>query len=98
MDQTNGKHPIDQPMRFHTPISIMTPPQSTTDHRCFGILALAWSKFWKQVEQWLLVPQIYHAHPNIFEANRTKTPSLFIIESYWYGPKGTNRVDSTFLR
>ena len=35
----------------------------------------------------------YHTHPNVFEANKTKTPSLFIIENDWYDPKGTTRVD-----
>jgi len=37
--------------------------------------------------------QSYHTHPNIFEANKTKTPSLFVIKNHWYGPAGTNRVD-----
>jgi hypothetical protein len=37
--------------------------------------------------------QSYHTHPNIFEANKTKTPSLFVIENHWYGPAGTYRVD-----
>jgi len=35
----------------------------------------------------------YHTHPNIFEANKTKTPSLFIIENHWYEPAGMTRVD-----
>ena len=37
--------------------------------------------------------QQYHTHPNVFEANKTKTPSLFIIENQWYQYEGTNRVD-----
>ena len=37
--------------------------------------------------------QQYHTHPNVFEVNRTKTPSLFIIENQWYQYEGTNRVD-----
>jgi len=37
--------------------------------------------------------QSYHAHPNIFGTNKTKTPSLFVIENHWYDPEGTNRVD-----
>ena len=37
--------------------------------------------------------QQYHTHPNVFEANKTKTPSLFIIENRWYQYKGTNRVN-----
>ena len=35
----------------------------------------------------------YHTHPNVFEADKTKTPSLFIIENHWYRPTGTTRVD-----
>ena len=37
--------------------------------------------------------QSYHTHANIFETNKTKTPSLFIIEDHWYDPEGTTRVD-----
>ncbi|KAF8266933.1 hypothetical protein EI94DRAFT_1830358, partial [Lactarius quietus] len=35
----------------------------------------------------------YHTHPNVFEANKTKTPSLFLIENHWYDPQGATRVD-----
>ena len=35
----------------------------------------------------------YHSHPNVFESNQTKTPSLFVIENEWYEPSGSNRVD-----
>ncbi|KAH9173184.1 hypothetical protein EDB89DRAFT_2095346 [Lactarius sanguifluus] len=35
----------------------------------------------------------YHTHPNVFETNKTKTPSLFVIENHWYAPTGTVRVD-----
>jgi hypothetical protein len=35
----------------------------------------------------------YISSPNVFEPNKTKTPSQFIIENYWYDPTGTNRVD-----
>ncbi|KAH9032251.1 hypothetical protein EDB85DRAFT_2145627 [Lactarius pseudohatsudake] len=37
--------------------------------------------------------EAYHTHPNIFETDKTKTPSLFIIENHWYNPGGTARVD-----
>ena len=37
--------------------------------------------------------QSYHTQPNVFETNKTKTPSLFVIENHWYDPIGTNRVD-----
>ena len=35
----------------------------------------------------------YHVHPSVFETNKTKTPSLFIIENHWYDPVGINRVN-----
>jgi hypothetical protein len=35
----------------------------------------------------------YHTHPNVFESNMTKTPSLFVIKNEWYGPSGSTRVD-----
>ncbi|KAH8991482.1 hypothetical protein EDB86DRAFT_3046284 [Lactarius hatsudake] len=35
----------------------------------------------------------YHTHPNVFETDKTKTPSLFIIENHWYQPRDTVRVN-----
>jgi len=35
----------------------------------------------------------YHNQGNVFESDRTKTPSLFVIENHWYDPPGTIRVD-----
>ena len=35
----------------------------------------------------------YISNPNLFEPNKTKTPSQFIIENQWYDPVGSNRVD-----
>ena len=35
----------------------------------------------------------YHTHPHVFETNKTKMPSLFVIENHWYKPEGTTRVD-----
>ncbi|KAH8991460.1 hypothetical protein EDB86DRAFT_1605981 [Lactarius hatsudake] len=37
--------------------------------------------------------QSYHTHPDVFETNKTKTPSLFVIENDWYEPRGSIRVD-----
>jgi hypothetical protein len=37
--------------------------------------------------------ELYHAHPNVFESNKTKTPSLFVIKNQWYHPSGSIRVD-----
>jgi hypothetical protein len=36
---------------------------------------------------------LYHRSPNVFESDKTKMPSLFIIENHLYDPDGTNRVD-----
>ena len=35
----------------------------------------------------------YHTHANVFETNKTKTPSLFVIKNHWYEYGGTNRVN-----
>src|SRR5258708_20412470 len=35
----------------------------------------------------------YISSPNIFEPNKTRLPSQFIIENHWYDPSGTHRVD-----
>jgi hypothetical protein len=35
----------------------------------------------------------YISSPNIFEPNKTKLPSQFVVENDWYDPLGTNRVD-----
>jgi hypothetical protein len=37
--------------------------------------------------------ELYHSQANVFESNRTKTPSLFVIENHWYDPPGTVRVN-----
>ena len=37
--------------------------------------------------------ELYHAHSNVFESNKTKTPSLFVIKNQWYEPSGSIRVD-----
>jgi len=37
--------------------------------------------------------ELYHAQPNVFESNKTKTPSLFVIKNQWYKPSGSHRVD-----
>ena len=35
----------------------------------------------------------YHTQSNVFESNKTKTPSLFVIKNQWYEPSGSTRVD-----
>jgi hypothetical protein len=36
---------------------------------------------------------LYHTHANVFETNKTKTPSLYVIMNHWYEYGGTNRVN-----
>ena len=35
----------------------------------------------------------YHTHPNVFESNKTMTPSLFVIKNEWYEHSGSTRVN-----
>jgi hypothetical protein len=35
----------------------------------------------------------YHTRPNVFEKDKSKLPSLFVIENHWYDPPTVNRVD-----
>ena len=36
---------------------------------------------------------LYHSKANVFESDRSKMPSLFVIENHLYDPQGTVRVD-----
>jgi hypothetical protein len=89
--------PIEQQMAFRIPISIMMDlPRLRARHpvitvseylRLHGLDPEAESSrgSWQR--------ELYHSHPNIFESNKSKTPSLFVIENQWYEPSGTHRVD-----
>ena len=91
------KLPIEQQMGFRIPISVIVnmtnlrnrqPVITSSEYlRLHGQdpESESSSGFWPR--------QSYHTHANIFEANKTKTPSLFIIENHWYDPEGTTRVD-----
>ncbi|KAF8274078.1 hypothetical protein EI94DRAFT_1776054 [Lactarius quietus] len=89
--------PIEQQMAFRLPISVMV---NITHLRSRHPVITA-SEYLRlhgqdpQIESssgfWLR--QVYHSQPNVFETNKTKTPSLFIIENQWYDPAGINRVD-----
>lgn len=35
----------------------------------------------------------YHQSPNVFEQDKSKLPSLYVIENHWYDPTKTHRVD-----
>ena len=89
--------PIEQQMGFRIPISVIVNMTNLRDQQpvitASEYLRLhgqdpeseSSSGFWPR--------QAYHTHPNMFETNKTKTPSLFIIENHWYDPEGTTRVD-----
>ncbi|KAH9178702.1 hypothetical protein EDB89DRAFT_2063636 [Lactarius sanguifluus] len=89
--------PFEQQMAFRIPISLMVnithlrsrqPVITVSEYlRLHGQSpeSESTSGFWPR--------ESYHTHPNIFETNKTKMPSLFVIENHWYDPAGTNRVD-----
>jgi len=89
--------PLEQQMAFRIPISLMVnithlrsqqPVITASEYlRLHGQSPESESSsgFWPR--------DSYHTHPNVFETNETKTPSLFVIENHWYDPTGTNRVD-----
>lgn len=89
--------PIEQQMAFRIPITFMV---NITRLRSRHSVITASEylrlhgldpKFESSSGFWLR--DFYHSHPNVFETNRTKTPSLFIIENQWYDPAGINRVN-----
>ena len=89
--------PIDKQMAFRLPISIMLDlPRLRARHPVIILSEyLRLHGLDPEIEasngQWQR--ELYHTQPNIFESNRTNTPSLFVVESYRYMPWGTTRVD-----
>jgi hypothetical protein len=89
--------PIDQQMAFRIPISVMV----NTTHLRNRQPVITASEYLRLHDQdpdnetsdgfWHR--DLYHTQANIFETNKTRTPSLFVIEKHWYGPQGTHRVD-----
>jgi hypothetical protein len=89
--------PIEQQMAFRIPISIMIDlPHLRARHPVITVSeylslhgldpeAESSSGSWQR--------ESYHTHPNVFESNKTKTPSLFVIENQWYEPSGSTRVN-----
>ena len=89
--------PIEQQMGFRIPISVMMDLPRLRE-RAPVITAKDYLRLHGQdpkIEsangQW--PRELYHSQANVFESNRTKTPSLFVIENRWYDPHGTVRVD-----
>jgi hypothetical protein len=89
--------PIEQQMAFRIPISIMFDLPHLRAH--YPVITV--SEYLRlhgldpegESSRGSWLRELYHSHPNVFESNKTKTPSLFIIENQWYEPSGSNRVD-----
>ncbi|KAI0003694.1 hypothetical protein BJV74DRAFT_876058 [Russula compacta] len=89
--------PYEQQMGFRIPISVMLDlPRLRARHPV--ITASEYLRLHDQDPEsesssgyWLR--DAYIAHPNVFESNKTNTPSQFVIQNEWYDPSGTNRVD-----
>ena len=90
--------PIEKQMAFRLPISVMIdlphlreryPVITVSEYlRLHGIDPAAEFEshgFWLR--------ETYHTNANVFESNKTKTPSLFVIENHWYEPWGSVLVD-----
>ncbi len=89
--------PIEEQMAFRIPISVMIDlPHLRSRHPVVTVSEyLRLHGLDPEVESsrghW--EKKLYHTQPNVFESNKTKTPSLFVIENQWYEPSGTTRVD-----
>jgi len=89
--------PYEQQMGFRIPISVMIDlPRLRERHPVITTLEYlrlhgqdpeseSSSGYWYR--------DAYLGHPSVFETNKTKTLTLFVIENHWYDPSGTNRVD-----
>ena len=90
--------PTDKQMAFRIPISIMLDlPRLRARHPVITVSEyLRLHGLDPEIEasngQWQR--ESYHTQPNVFESNRTNTPSLFVVENHWYHPEGTTRVDN----
>jgi hypothetical protein len=89
--------PIEKQMAFRIPISIMMDlPHLRAHHPVITVseyLRLHGQDPDGESSRGSWLSELYHSHPNVFESNKTKTPSLFVIENQWYEPSGSNRVD-----
>jgi len=89
--------PIEQQMAFRIPISVMLDlPNLRARHPVITVseyLRLHGQDSENESSRGSWARESYHTHPNVFESNRTKTPSLFVIENHWYELQGNTRVD-----
>ena len=89
--------PIEQQMGFQVPISVIMDIPRLRE-RGPVITASEYLRFHGQdpgVESTdgVWPRELYHSQANVFESDRTKTPSLFLIQNYWYDPQNIVRVD-----
>ena len=89
--------PIEQQMGFRIPISVMVNITHLRDRQpvitASEYLRLHGQDPESESSSGRWPRQSYHTHPSVFETNKTKTPSLFVIENRWYNPTNTTRVD-----
>ncbi|KAF8481624.1 hypothetical protein DFH94DRAFT_825446 [Russula ochroleuca] len=89
--------PIEQQMAFRIPISVMLDLRHLrARHPVITVseyLRLHGQDPDSESSNGSWLRESYHTYPNVFESNRTKTPSPSIIHHHWYDPSGTTRVD-----
>ena len=89
--------PIEKQMAFRIPISIMMDlPHLRAHYPVITIseyLRLHGQDPETESSRGYWQRELYHSHPNVFESNKTKIPSLFVIKNHWYEPPGSIRVD-----
>lgn len=89
--------PYEQQMGFRIPISVMLDlPRLRARHPVITAseyLRLHGQDTESESSSGYWLRDAYIAQPNVFESNKTKTPSQFVIQNHWYDPSGTNRVD-----
>jgi hypothetical protein len=89
--------PTEQQMAFRIPISVMVDlPRLRAQYPVITVseyLRLHGQDPEGESIRGLWQKELYHSYPNVFESNKTKTPSLFVIENQWYEPSDTKRVD-----
>lgn len=89
--------PIEQQMAFRIPISVMLDlPHLRARHPVITVaeyLRLHGQDPESESSQGSWQRESYHTHPNVFQSNSTKTPSLFVVHNYWYIHKGIIRAD-----
>ena len=91
------KLPYEQQMGFRIPITLMFDfPRLRARHPVITAseyLRLHGQNPESESSSGFWLRDWYISSPNIFEPNKTKLPSQYIIENHWYDPSGTNRVD-----